>query len=211
MSRVAIVLALALAACGFTPTTLGADQAAAAHEHDAPAMGSGSGSGSGAACPDGDDDLDGICNSVDDWQCGQKPADLADQNGGITLQGTWGSDHLTLNGNDTRLVSVHTNEAFTIAFDFDLYEPCTITTTCRIELEIGTDMAGKSGCVWDGGVVGGAASIAHKSGPWSGALSYTQGGIYEVRVMPVFAGSCTTNWAGIPPDGNKTIARVCVH
>jgi hypothetical protein len=195
-------------ACGFSPAEVtgnGAPPAIDAHVAAAPdAAGSGS-----AACPDADGD--GVCDAVDDWPCGPKPTDLAANRGDITIQGTFGANNITTQSANTRLVVVHTNTPFALSFDYDLYVSCLFLTTCRAQLEIGTDKLGKSGCVFDADVTGNAIGVGETHQPWSSTLQYAVADVYQVRLMPVKAGSCTPNWAVFAPSTNDTIAIVCVH
>ncbi len=88
---------------------------------------------------------------------------------------------------------------------------CLFLTTCRAQLEIGTDTAGKSGCVFDANVSGNPLGVGETHQSWSSTLQYAMPGVYEVRLMPVEASGCTPNWAVFAPNHNDAIAIVCVH
>jgi hypothetical protein len=204
--RVSLLLVPVVTACGFTPADVvgsGGTPSIDAPVHSIDAAGSGS------VC--GDADGDGICDAVDDWPCGPKPTELAATHSEITIQGTEGANNIKLQNADTRLVAVHPNQSFSIAFDYDIYVSCLFLVNCRTQLEIGTDQQGKQGCVYDANVTGNAIDIGEAHGTWTSTLQYSAPGVYQIRLQPVESSGCQPDWAVFAPDGNATIALVCVQ
>jgi len=204
------VLVLFLAACGFSPTNTattgpGIDGAATVDT-----LGStGSGSGSGSGCPDAD--ADGVCDAVDDWPCGVKPNDPGSFQSHLTGQGLFEVNQVKLQGQDTRLVVVTTNQGFALGLDYAIHIVCLAGTTCHADLEDGTDKSGKKGCIFDGNVTGDGFSVGTGTGTYNTTMSFPTANRYELRLMPAKTGSCGPNWVGAAPGSGETIAYVCVH
>jgi hypothetical protein len=164
---------------------------------------------------DGDDDGDSVCNSVDQWPCGEEPTDQLSNS--ITM---------THNGNETRIVldqiQINTrSEQFVVAdggSSFQLAARYSIDDTacpgnCIDQIEYGF-MPSRRGCLFDETVDrnDGARGDFQKS--WNLPRPTTPT-VYELRVAIGQNYSCTYNGAsgwylGAPPAA-YTIAKVCVR
>ena len=171
------------------------------------------------AAPDGppttcqDDDGDSVCNAVDDWPCGVKPAappakvTWSRNNGETTIQIT------NVNLDSTGALAVATTqENVSLRFDYDITDTA-CSGNCVDQLEIGWVPGNKIGCPFDAAVsksngADGTASTTVK------APSNKQ--VYDLRIELGQNYSCwyqgsTGWWDNQAPVTSRTIAKLCVH
>jgi hypothetical protein len=217
--RVVVALSVAWAGCTFQPTQgtpVAGDAPAGTHDAaildapghvvlDAPPK-------VFMDAPCGDDDGDGVCNAVDDWPCGAKPAAPANHielvdNGGHT---DFKLSNIALGGTGTLAVAAP-GAAVRIQLDYNAQDSA--CADCIDQLEIGWHPAGqRAGCIFDDDVP--------EQGGRQGSINTTAftaptaPGIYELRINIGQNYSCTyqgahTWWGGTePPD---VVGKVCVH
>ncbi|MGN6105575.1 MAG: hypothetical protein ACTHU0_10755 [Kofleriaceae bacterium] len=161
-----------------------------------------------AACPDGDNDQDGVCNGVDDWPCGAKPPDpgdpMSDANGGRS----WGASVILI-GDNRRLVTTP-GAAIGFSFGYSVKVDCpgSQSNRCRAQLEIGFDTT-RRGCLFDNDVFD---DITFRSVAVSSIAAPALPGVYELKLNAGVRSSCgnSQDWFGAPPGADSTIAIVCV-
>ena len=203
-----------LAACSFQP------RAAAPGQSDAPG-GSTDGPRIDArvvdarpldAPPDAcsDQDGDGVCDSVDDWPCGAKPA--SPPGTVVTSPGSATTATLTqISANGSQLVVAAPNAAIAVAFHYAITDTA-CSSNCIDQLEVGWVPGARAGCVFDQAVskTNGASGTANGTFAAPGTR-----GAYDLRVAVGQNFSCTYNgasgWYYGQPAASTTIAKVCVH
>lgn len=164
------------------------------------------------APPCADDDGDGVCNAVDDWPCGAKPAAIANHleltdNGGHT---DFKLTNIALGGTGTLAVAA---AGASVRIQLDYAASDTACNDCVDQLEIGWDPAGRrAGCIFDDDVPA--------QGGRQGSIDTTSfsapatPGVYALHINIGQNYSCTyqgaNNWWGgtEPPD---IIGKICVH
>ena len=216
---------------------LGLPLVAAACSFSSPDGGSGGGDVDGGidaapACPDGDADGDGACNTVDkcaghddrldadgdeisdgcdDWPCGVKPGDPGN---GILDSGSEGRSWSAVNVDIgmSRRVVVSAGQPFPARFQWGLYiEDCGGgQSSCRTQVEYGYGPA-RTGCVFD-------STIPEQmivSIPFNGQLTApATSGVHELRLNAGRSAACgdsTQPWYGGDPGPGSTIAILCVR
>jgi len=222
--RLAAVLLL-LAGCSFAP---GVPPSGGGAIDASGGGGSGSGSGSGMCpdadgdgvcdaqdvCPGSDDhadaDADGVPDGCDDWPCGVKPQAPPSSPSHTTFGSSWRASSVDVGGGGA-LAVVPAGQAFTLGFNYTLSVGCFANTSCRIQLEMGTDVEGKTGCAYDGTVIGSRFGVGSAAGTYSGNATLSTAGRHDLRLAVARDGSCSASWSNGTPGGSSTIAIVCVH
>jgi hypothetical protein len=167
------------------------------------------------ACPDADND--GVCDDVDDWPCGAKPAAIAVPvkfvNGGNQSL-TFSS--VALAGGTNEYVVVSPGATITYGFGFDLQD-MTCGGNCIDQIEIGlvaNGVGNYQSCPVDQPISKSNGLTATESNKTLTAPM--TGGDYDIRFDIGQNYSCGDNghtnwWAGNPPPAAQSIAHVCVH
>ncbi|MGE5183488.1 MAG: hypothetical protein ACM31C_15560 [Acidobacteriota bacterium] len=161
------------------------------------------------ACPDADGD--GICDAVDDWPCGAKPAGP-----GATVTDAPSGANLTMTTIDVstqgQLIVATSKQALALSLHFTLTDGrC---QECIDQVEVGW-MQGttgpRSGCAWNGGVPNpGGINTAVTS---FAIAAPATAGVYDLRTNIGQNTSCGSGswWANEVPAASSTIAILCVH
>jgi hypothetical protein len=215
---------------------LGLPLVAAACSFSSPDGGSGGGDGDGGidaapACPDGDDDGDTACNTVDkcvghddrldadgdaisdgcdDWPCGVKPGDPGEAMGDSGGEGrNWGATFINI-GMDRRVV-VNAGQPFGARFVWSLFFDCGgVMTSCQAQVEIGYG-ATRTGCLFDGSIM----DERLVSGGFNNqVLAPATSGAHELRLNAGRGTACGASlqpFYGGDPGPGSTIAVVCVR
>lgn len=160
-----------------------------------------------ALCGDGDGDGDGICNNADDWPCGSKPDNLADEMIDSNGDRSWGADSIVIG--DQQRVVVAANGMFPSAFRWNLKVNCGGPAQCFAFLEIGYG-ATRIGCVRGGIALSNDATIIFENNYEVRAPATP--GLYELRLNAARQDDCGDDglWFGGDPGPESTIAHVCV-
>jgi len=165
-----------------------------------------------AACPD--DDGDGVCNSVDDWPCGAKPASAPASVAWTANSGATAISITLTSINNTGLYAVApaaTNIALTMHISI---ADTACPSGCIDQIEVGWVPPGtRSACVFDNTV----SKQSGYTGTYTGTIKTpSAAGAHDLRVALGQNYSCTYNgatnwWDGAAPADNHTIAKLCVH
>ncbi|MBV8756949.1 MAG: hypothetical protein JO257_06735 [Deltaproteobacteria bacterium] len=157
-----------------------------------------------------DQDGDGVCDNVDDWPCGAKPA--SPPSTVVTSPGSQTTATLTqISANGSQLVVAAPNAAVSVSFHYAITDTA-CPGNCIDQLEVGWVPGGRAGCVFDQTVSqnNGASGTANGSFAAPGMR-----GVYDLRVAIGQNYSCTymgaSGWYHGQPASSTTIAKVCVH
>lgn len=166
-----------------------------------------------APCPD--DDMDGVCNAQDLWQCGPQPPIPGnavtldtEQNGNrqtVTLTGT------TLGTGKLRTVAP--GATFTVSADYAILE-C-ICMGCIDQIQVGLVPGNLKSCIYSDN------PPCAQSDTGNGTVTLTAPntpGVYDVRFRVGQDFSCNGNsgnavgwWTGQAPGAAATVAKICVR
>ena len=156
-----------------------------------------------------DVDQDGICDSVDDWLCGTKPAAPSAT---VVMTGNSGATNITLtmiSAGGSQFLDTTSGAAFQLGLHYDITDTA-CSSACRDQIEVGYAPGNRIGCVFD--------AVVSKTSGASGDVADTEHvpvatGVYDLRANIGQNNSCgtTTSWWPPGPDDTRTIARVCVH
>jgi len=159
-----------------------------------------------------DVDHDGLCDSEDDWLCGQKPtapgASLAmSANGGQTQ---FALTTITFD-NGSSLIAVAPGATIHYHYDWAITDVA-CGGNCVDQLEYGFVMGGRAGCDVDQAISKSFGDSGHVDGTVTAPAA---AGTYDFRMNIGQNFSCTyngaTNWWGGTPASSRTIAKLCVH
>jgi hypothetical protein len=164
------------------------------------------------APPCADADTDGVCDAVDDWPCGAKPAAPGAT---ISFSGNNGATDIAITAttldNTGRLAVATPQENLSLRFDYAI-EDQACPGNCIDQIEIGWVPGGRAGCVFDDPV--------SKENGADGSINVmirapNTKQVYDLRVNLGQNFSCNYNgansWWNATPDASKTIAKLCVH
>jgi hypothetical protein len=161
-----------------------------------------------------DADADGVCNDVDDWPCGAKPASPSAT---VTWNRNNGDTTITITNvrldNTGRYAVATPGESLALRFDY-VIEDTACPGNCVDQIELGWVPTGaRWGWVFDNAV--------SKANGASGTIMTTipAGSTKQVRDLRIELGqnfSCNYQgaqgwWDGQVPVASHTIAKLCVH
>ncbi|HEX7703147.1 MAG TPA: hypothetical protein VF403_20555 [Kofleriaceae bacterium] len=163
--------------------------------------------------PCADDDGDGVCNTVDDWPCGAKPAALATSimltdNGGQTQ---FKLSSIALDGQGTLVVANHGSN---LRIQMSYAATDSACTDCQDQLEVGWHPTGaRLGCILD-------RDVLNDGNAHTGTINDTQftapdpHGTYELRIQIGQKIHCDDGgnvwYGGSEPGVDGVIAKLCV-
>lgn len=192
----------------------------------APVQAPGTSDGGHAAADGGSSSgRDGVAVSVDAsvgdaggtavWPCGTMPASPSSTVGTLNGGTGWDARQIMVAGalsGTPQLAVAAANQPISLSFTYDVARSCGGGQQCDLQLEIGTDIGGKTGCVWNGKVTGGGGPLSFglHSDSWNGSVMLGGSNVYQIRLADSTAGGCPSSWSGTPPDDHSTIAIVCV-
>jgi hypothetical protein len=162
------------------------------------------------ACDDSDGD--GVCNAVDDWPCGAKPAALATSVVDMPTGAVLTMDTIDVSGQGQMIVAA---PGATLKLDVHFTLVDKRCQECIDQLEVGWMQAAtgpRSGCVWDD-------RVPNPSGVDQTVKNFTitapaVAGAYDLRTnigQNTACGSGPSWWDGEVPPASSTIALLCVH
>ena len=166
-----------------------------------------------AAPPCPDDDHDGVCNAVDDWPCGPKPAAPA---ASIASSESTATTSLTLSGfafsDGSRFAVVAPDAAITVHFDYQWADSgCVIG--CIDQIELGYTPGNRFGCAFDATVPPLGTLLSGTVGTYAMTAPATPG-VVELQFGIGQNNSClyhgAINWFLGTPGAADTVAYVCV-
>jgi hypothetical protein len=216
------ILAVGLAACSFRPAPAGSSGDAGgpgdapggpidvAQPTDAPGV-TPPRDAPVDACPDSDGD--GICDAVDDWPCGVKPAAPGPT---LTMTANSGKTVFVLTSIDVdgmgQLAVVAAGTTPHLGFHYQITDTA-CSQACDDQIEVGWAPGGRVGCPFD--------SAVSKSGGAMGTITAyampvsATSGVYDLRANIGQNFSCTsggaTDWWASAPAADRNLAIVCVH
>lgn len=202
-----LLLLLAVAGCSFEPGTFQPADATADSDGGLDTMSEALADG---PCPD--EDGDGVCNVVDDWPCGVKPAApsgavMIVANSGLTNVAI---DTTSLGGTGLFAVAAPSSTP-SLTFQYAITDTA-CTGNCVDQIEVGWSPGGRIACPFDSGVsrIYGASgtittTVTAPATPQSYDLRVNLGQNYSCNY------SGATAWWGSTPGSNGTIAKLCVH
>jgi hypothetical protein len=219
---------LGLAACGFQIGVGGQDPPPSDADGDAP-LDAGDGDGDGDApvdapidmtipmidAPCADDDMDGVCNTLDTWPCGAQPESPGSP---ITFDEVQNGDHVTISLSNTtltggqRLHTVAPGATFTVTASYSILD-C-ICTNCIDQIQVGLVPGTTKQCIYSGNPT--CPSPTTGAGMTTLTAPMTPG-VYQVRFRLGQDFDCDGNsnnnngwWTNVPPMPAQTVALVCV-
>jgi hypothetical protein len=162
--------------------------------------------------PCSDDDSDGVCNAVDDWPCGVKPAAPPST---VTMTGNNGDTNVELTeidlGGTGRLAVATSLQFVQLELEYEITDT-SCPGNCIDQIEVGWVPGGRIGCPFDDAV--------SRSQGAEGDISMMVRApntpqVYDLRANIGQNFSCTHNgansWWGGTPAVSRTIAKLCVH
>jgi len=164
-------------------------------------------------CPD--DDMDGVCNAQDIWQCGPQPPMPGNV---VTLDTEQSGDHqtVTLTGTSLgmgKLRTVSPGATFTVSAGYAILD-C-ICTGCIDQIQVGLVPGNLKSCIYS------ANPPCTQSDTGNGSVTLTAPntpGVYDVRFRVGQDYSCNGNsgnavgwWDNQAPGAATTVAKICVR
>lgn len=216
--RSSLMLAVVIAGCGFevapsnsTPAVDAADPGPGA---DAPGQ---------SGCTDVDQDQ--VCDNVDDWLCGTKPA-APGEDVAVIGRTVWlapkpsNVDSVSFNGVGPVLQTT-AGAAIDVQLGWGIQTGCPGSQggggpggggqSCRVQIEYGLAGAGRSGCLVDTTVQDDQVKLGTQQVTITAPTAH---GLYELRAKLGFTsnscGTQTTWFGGAAPDGTQTFGYICI-
>jgi hypothetical protein len=192
-------------------------------------------------CPDGDDDLDTVCNSADvcgnnddrvdsdadlvpdgcdTWPCGVAPPAPSDT---VVWQQTEGGDSEGITLSDTRIGGMESNlfvvapgAQFSVRADYAIFD-C-VCTGCVDQIQVGLVPGMTKQCIYDGNPSGN--SVSGCDTPTTGQDSMVMltapmlEGVYDLRFRLGNADFCAQSagwWVNQEPPAAQTFGTICVY
>jgi hypothetical protein len=162
-------------------------------------------------CPD--DDGDGICNAIDDWPCGAKPAAPAAT---IASSESTATTSLTLSAfafsDGSNFAVVAPGAAISVHFSYQWIDTGCVLG-CIDQIELGYTPGNRFGCAFDQTLPLGGSPLSGSVGAYAMIAPATPG-LVELQFGIGQNNSClyhgAVNWFLGPPRPADTVAYVCV-